>query len=242
MWVEREDLHRLIWVAITFAVVFGIAMFVSLPFIVIIVFYGIVALLMSLIAGVGLAFAPFAALVSRKMSRSRGLNPGTYFLAGAIYSATFLLPWLHMMAVAKGKRFPPSLVQLGYVILYLAWLFGPISTIGLYLIVIALIGEADEYINPRYFILAVACGLMSFAWIISLTNLIARERQDVAAGPFVGLYTGPSRTPSHRGYQTGSLLLERRHLMPLVYALVSVVGYVILFYVVGEYLHSLDFG
>ncbi len=242
MWVEREDLHRFICVVITFAVVFGIAMFVSLALIVLFIFFFIVANVMSLIAGIGLAFAPLAALVSRKMTRSRGLNPSTYFLAGAIYSATFLLPWLHMMAVAKGKRFPPSLVQLGYVILYLAWLFGPISTIGLYLIVVALIGEPDEYINPRYFILAVACGLMSFAWIISLTNLIARERQYMADEPFVGLYTGPSRTPNHRGYQTGSLLLERRHLMPLVYALASVVGYVILFTVVGEYLYSLDFG
>ena len=235
-------MHRLIWGVITFAVVLGIAMCASLALIVLFIFFFMVANVMSLIAGVGLAFAPLAALVSRKMTRSRGLNPGTYFLAGAIYSATFLLPWLHMMAVAKGKRFPPSLVQLGYVSLYLAWLFGPISTIGLFLIIGALTGEADEYINPGYFILAVACGLMSFAWIISLTNLIARERQDVAAGPFVGLYTGPSRTPSHRGYQTGSLLLERRHLMPLVYALASVVGYVVLLFVVGDYLYSLDFG
>ena len=46
------------------------------------------------VAPVGLVWSPFAALITLRVARNRGLDGGRYALAGAISSIFLLLPWL----------------------------------------------------------------------------------------------------------------------------------------------------
>ncbi len=77
-----------------------------------------------LLAGVGFLWAPFAAYIAYRTARGQGLRSIRYPIAGAVYSALLLLPWLYMIANLRGWRFPIDAVLF---ILYAVWLLGPIG-------------------------------------------------------------------------------------------------------------------
>ena len=229
MMFERGDLNRFMWVAITFSAIFGLYMVIItttialvLPFIVTpAMLYGAVP---------GVFCAPLAALIQWKMARSQALRPGRYIIAGTLYSVLFVLPWLYMITKLLGSTFPSPVIRTGYVVMYSAWLLGPISVLGLFLFVPAAHSyEIIELEVEGYAVLGSAFVAMSLAWIISLTKLIAREADVVSITPFVGLYTHTYRelTPrnrkssSHKAQLPDAPLIEFRYVLPILCALIS---------------------
>lgn len=76
---------------------------------------------------IGIVWSPVGALLCGIAARKRGMSTARYALAGAFYSALFILPWIYLMLRLLDRKAPTDLVRLGYVVIYIFWLFGPIA-------------------------------------------------------------------------------------------------------------------
>ena len=83
-----------------------------------------------LVAPMGLVWSPFAALITSRMARNRGLDGGRYALAGATSSIFLLLPWILLVIGLRKGRLHPTALQYMYIFVHLAWLLGPIAVCG----------------------------------------------------------------------------------------------------------------
>ena len=78
----------------------------------------------------GLMWAPFGALICRRIARSRGLSPRRYAIAGAVYPVLFFLPWVYLVMRMRGRSVSVVLVRTIYILLYGAWLVLPIWSLS----------------------------------------------------------------------------------------------------------------
>lgn len=74
----------------------------------------------------GLVWAPFGALICRRIARSRGFDPRRYTIAGAVYPVLFFLPWVYLVMRMRGRSVSIVVVRNIYILLYGAWLVLPI--------------------------------------------------------------------------------------------------------------------
>ena len=74
----------------------------------------------------GLVWAPFGALICRRIARSRGFDPRRYAIAGAVYPVLFFLPWVYLVRRMRGRSVSVVVVRNIYILLYGAWLVLPI--------------------------------------------------------------------------------------------------------------------
>ena len=74
----------------------------------------------------GLVWAPFGALICRRIARSRGFDPRRYTIAGAVYPVLFFLPWVYLVRRMRGRSVSVVVVRNIYILLYGAWLVLPI--------------------------------------------------------------------------------------------------------------------
>lgn len=79
-----------------------------------------------LMIGIGLFWAPVAALICGLMARSRGMSVRLYALAGGLYSMMLFLPWFYLVVRMSDRRSPQVMVKSAYVLAYLGWVLGPI--------------------------------------------------------------------------------------------------------------------
>ena len=79
---------------------------------------------------VGLVWAPFGALICRRIARSRGFNPRRYAIAGAVYPVLFFVPWVYLVMRMRGRSVSVVLVRTIYILLYGAWLVLPIWSLS----------------------------------------------------------------------------------------------------------------
>ena len=75
---------------------------------------------------IGIVWSPVGALLCGIAARKRGLSTARYAIAGAFYSALFILPWIYFMLRLLNRKAPNDLVYLGYIIIYAAWVLCPI--------------------------------------------------------------------------------------------------------------------
>lgn len=69
------------------------------------------------------AWAPFAALVCALIaSRKTELEVWKHALAGAVYSALLLMPWIYLVMRMLGRRFSRKTIRPIYICLYLLWM------------------------------------------------------------------------------------------------------------------------
>ncbi len=81
---------------------------------------------------VGVAWAPFAALICARVAHAKGLDVWRYALVGAIYSVLFLGPWIYLVARMHNKTLPNSVIRGAYVLLFgLVWPLSALSFIPL---------------------------------------------------------------------------------------------------------------
>ena len=81
----------------------------------------ILPIAVSALAGVGILWAPFAALICVAIARAKTLAEGPYARQGALCSALFLLPWVYLMFRLFGISLPSFIVKLAYGLLYCVW-------------------------------------------------------------------------------------------------------------------------
>ena len=147
------------------------------------------------VAPVGLVWSPFAALITLRVARNRGLDGGRYALAGAISSIFLLLPWLLLVIGLRKGRLHPIALQYIHIFVHLVWLLGPIvwwsqsiafleilPTIGIG----AAHGDDAEPLNPV--VDYSGFGLMVTAWIVSasMTAKVWSSRFKGELGEIVG--------------------------------------------------------
>lgn len=125
-----------------------------------------------LVALLGMAWAPFAALICALVARTRGLSPYRYAVAGAMYSSLFLLPWVYLVTSMYGRTIPVILVRLTYVLLYGVWLCGSV----LYTAVFTVFDLVpDIYSQDQIRTLLISLLFNSLTLIVSLRLLIYKS-------------------------------------------------------------------
>ena len=92
-----------------------------------------------LIAIPGLIASPIAGLIAWWSARGRWSDGGRVALAGVAYSICLFLPWILLVIALRRGSLSSSTVNRCYVLLYVAWLVGPLITF-------AMMGSADS--NP----------------------------------------------------------------------------------------------
>ena len=83
----------------------------------------------------GLVWAPFGALICRRIARSRGLNPRRYAIAGGVYPVLFFLPWVYLVRRMRGRSVSVVVVRNIYILLYGAWLVLSIWSLSMFMYV-----------------------------------------------------------------------------------------------------------
>ena len=85
---------------------------------------GVSAIALTFVAG--LAFSPFAAASCAVLAKRRNLSVKRYALAGGIYSALLIAPYVYLVVRLLDRKPPEELVRWAYYILVTVWLAGPI--------------------------------------------------------------------------------------------------------------------
>ena len=131
----------------------------------------------------GVAWAPFAAIVSAVLARRRKLRKRYSWAVGALYSALLILPWIYMVTKISGKSIPGFIGRATYFLLYeVVWLFGLIPWI------LILMHSYRIYTYDRLQLIMWMIGLSAllvvnvFTWGFSLWRFLRRHREDVATG------------------------------------------------------------
>ena len=148
-----------------------------------------------MVAPIGLVWSPFAALITSRMARNRGLDGGRYALAGAISSIFLLLPWLLLVIGLRRGRLHPTVLQYTYIFVHLVWLLGPVVIWGQSIAEIEFLttleidfGHGSAY-EPTYPVLSYSgFGLMVTSWILSacVTAKVWSSRFEGELGEIVG--------------------------------------------------------
>ncbi len=85
----------------------------------------------SLIAVPSLVVSPIAGLIAWWSARGRLSNGVREALAGLAYSICLFLPWILLVVALRRGSLSSSAVNKCYILLYLAWLIGPLITLGI---------------------------------------------------------------------------------------------------------------
>ena len=179
----------------------------------------------------GLVWAPFAGLIAWYMARARGLPAVRYGVAGAFYSALFLLPWIYLVGSMMGLRFPHSCVRLTYIAVYGSWQLGPMAILEALVYITLFSGYSPTYIEveaPMKVGIMILLVLMAFGWILTLAIARNTTRQ---TQPVVRLYGSSRVSPIDLRQQPSTdealtvegALIEVKYILPFLGILVSVV-------------------
>ena len=91
----------------------------------------VTGVMLVLIAFPGLLVSPIAGLIAWRLARGRLLSGGREALAGVAYSICLFLPWVLLVVALRKGSLSSSTVNKSYMLLYLAWLIGPLITVGI---------------------------------------------------------------------------------------------------------------
>ncbi len=138
---------------------------------------------------VSVMFSPFAAGICMWLARRRGLNVWYYGLIGAIYSISFLYPWVYLATRLLGRRMSPIIVIAGYVNMYVWWLA---SLFGVFLFANMNSGEFVALLSFVHLSIgAIAAVGSALALIVRNRNHSEKLGQNVQ--PLLGEYSPISR-------------------------------------------------
>ena len=154
------------------------------------------------LVGLGILWWPFGCLICGLIARRRGLSVSLWTKRSFISSGLLLLPWFYTFASVRGVRVPRLLTRMAYIVLYSAWLCGPIAFMLLPFMEILLhltlrssdteygevIGIAQR--NPFFFMFWASLTIANLCtWFVSLRALLRKQRD--GAADFDGAYFWP---------------------------------------------------
>ncbi len=165
---------------------------------------------------IGPLLAPFAAATCFIIARSRGMRPMRYAVVGALYSTLFFLPFCYLVARMYNRSVPSGYIRVGYVYIYLVWLFGSVLY-NLFLMFAYHPGRhhildfTNVWVLTAYLIIIVIC-VNLIALSISITKLENSHRNYL----------------EHTSCVSSSVLPRKAYIMPFVYTFVSLLLTVVL--------------
>ncbi len=173
----------------------------------------------------GLVWSPFAALICALIARSKGLNIRRYALSGAIHSSGFLLPWIYLMLRMYSISVPRGIVKSVYILLYTAWLIGPILYSAIYSLIVYEISSTPRVFTKSHdeliveyviiFISAASAAIHLYMWINSLRRL-----------------THPQTVQEQSSDDSiRHLLIGDRYIKPFIFALISLWTWQVIFHI-----------
>ena len=109
-----------------------------------------------ILAGIGLLFAPIAAIDCMRSAQSNGLNARRYAIMGGVYSLVFFVPSVYLLARLRGKVVSRKLIMATYIALHVYWVLVPLGFAFV----------TSFAIGPGMFL------LLFFIWVASLCHLI----------------------------------------------------------------------
>ena len=155
------------------------------------------------LSAVGWVWAPFAAWICARAARKRGLEVRRYALAGAVYSTLFFWPWVYLLLRMHRRRVPIFVIRAFFVLVYAAWLIG--SVFVWLAITIALTTGIRQYQWFHWLLLTgflIVLVINISMWIISLKKL----------------RRGHHKAQPDSEDKKQDVLLDRRYIIPLVFA------------------------
>ena len=150
--------------------------------------FGIVYLMNAALIGfavIGLAWAPFGALIYARDGKRKKQSPVRYAVTGAVCSILFYIPWLYVRKWIEHKPLPRNNVMWAYAFLCLAWILGPIPFWW---------GLSLTYGLETYLVIG---GMLAFLAVALLVLFFDQKQNDISNGylprwpyllPLFGLY------------------------------------------------------
>lgn len=126
------------------------------------------AVILAVGVGIGLLWAPFAALFCAHAAGVRGFESRRYALAGAVYSILFFWPWVYLIARMYGRTIPSPMIRLAYILLYgVIW-----PSIAL-----SFIPSAFGFPHPLWIICPILILVSAVTWSMSIRRLTSWHRR-----------------------------------------------------------------
>lgn len=164
---------------------------------------------------IGIVWSPVGALLCGIAARKRGLSTARYAIAGAFYSALFILPWIYFMLRLLNRKAPNDLVYLGYIIIYAAWVLCPIF---IYFAMAYIFFTHTSRFDGLLFELQVFDYLLAWGasiYVVFNILVLLKSIHDLKH-PRSRLNLADDEEQKSRE----NLLLERRYILPFVYPIV----------------------
>ena len=161
---------------------------------------------------IGIVWSPVGALLCGIAARKRGLSTARYAIAGAFYSALFILPWIYFTLRLLNRKAPNDLVYLGYIIIYAAWVLCPIF---IYFAMAYIFFTHTSRFDGLLFELRVFDYLLAWGasiYVVFNILVLLKSIHDLKH-PHSRLNLADDEEQKSRE----NLLLERRYILPFVY-------------------------
>lgn len=120
----------------------------------------------------GLVWAPFGALICRRIARSTGLNPRRYVIAGAAYPVLFFVPWVYLVMRMRGRSVSVVLVRNIYILLYGTWLVLPIWSLYTFM---AVARRAEDFGGALTMGLALISSILVFVGSLVMIAVVRKK-------------------------------------------------------------------
>ena len=128
----------------------------------------------------GVLWIPIGSLIIAWVAHRKGLPVGVWVGRGALYSVPFILPWGFVIARMYHRSIPSIAIRAAYVMLYAAWLIGPVALMGLLSIdplIEKMQGGHDTGLlsAPLLYAVWVALAVVNALQLGKLAEVVARE-------------------------------------------------------------------
>lgn len=158
---------------------------------------------------IGIVWSPVAALLCGIAAHKRGMSTARYAIAGAFYSALFILPWIYLMLRLLGRKAPTDLVYLGYIIIYTAWVLCPIPLyFAMAYIFFTHTSRLDELLSFELQVFDYLLAWGASIYIVFNVLVLLKSIHDLRR---------VHRIESEASHSQRDVLPDRRYILPFVY-------------------------
>lgn len=137
--------------------------------------------ILRLLAWIGLAWMPFAAVVTGLAAQRKGHSLLRYAIGGATLSMLLFVPWVYLMIRLLNRSIPSFIVLVGFILIYSAIIIGHAGSISV-LFLVSEEADAPNAVMSRFAFSIFAAASISAAFLI-LATLWKQRLQSIAWVP-----------------------------------------------------------
>ena len=124
--------------------------------------------ILRLLAWIGLAWMPFAAVVTGLAAQRKGHSLLRYAIGGATLSMLLFVPWVYLMIRLLNRSIPSFIVMVGFILIYSAIIIGHAGSISV-LFLVSEEADAPNAVMSRFAFSIFAAASISAAFLILAT-------------------------------------------------------------------------